>query len=128
MKKTIKRLPEAELDIMLALWSAPGPVRRSYFDQKMEEEKNWADSTILSLLSRLAAKGFIGVKKEGNRNLYWPLIQKQEYLAVENKNFLAKLHDSSLRHLVASMAETQTVSRAELEELQQLIERLKEEK
>ena len=85
MKKMIRRLPEAELDLMLVLWDAGMPVYRNYFDAALRQEKNWADSTILSLLSRLAEKGFIAVEKDGNRNRYralGPMLQVID--AIEN--------------------------------------------
>ena len=44
----MRKLPESELEIMIALWAADGPVPRNYFDKKLKERKNWADSTILS--------------------------------------------------------------------------------
>ena len=53
----MRKLPESELEIMIALWEADGPVPRNYFDRKLKERKNWADSTILSLLGRLQEKG-----------------------------------------------------------------------
>ena len=62
----IKRLPDAELEIMLLLWQAETAVPRNYFDKALKEDKNWADSTILSLLSRLMEKGFISCSKQGN--------------------------------------------------------------
>lgn len=127
MKKPIKKLPEAELDIMMALWKADGPVYRSYFDETLREEKNWADSTILSLLSRLAEKGFIAAEKEGNRNIYRPLVEKQDYVAVENSSFLGKLHGNSLRHLVASMADANKLSKADIEELEEYLHTLQKE-
>jgi len=127
MKKMIRRLPEAELDLMLVLWDAGTPVYRNYFDAALRQEKNWADSTILSLLSRLAEKGFIAVEKDGNRNRYRALVTKEEYLAVENRSFLARLHGSSLRHLVASMADEGELTRADLDDLEKLIETLKKE-
>lgn len=127
MKSTIKHLPQAEQDIMLALWNADGPVYRSYFDEALREEKNWADSTILSLLSRLTEKGFIAVEKEGNRNLYRALVPKEDYIAQENKTFLSRLHENSLRHLVASMAGSNSLTRADIDELEDLIQTLKRE-
>ena len=41
----IKRLPDAELEIMLLLWQAETAVPRNYFDKALKEDKNWADST-----------------------------------------------------------------------------------
>ncbi len=63
---------------------------RNYFDRKLKERKNWADSTILSLLGRLQEKGFLSSSKQGNRNLYVPLVSEEEYLAYEDRNFLQK--------------------------------------
>lgn len=80
---------------------------RNYFDKKLKERKNWADSTILSLLGRLQEKGFLSCSKQGNRNLYMPLVSEEEYLAYENRSFLQKLHGNSIRNLVASMVEMQ---------------------
>ena len=127
MKEPLKHLPQAEQDIMLALWAADGPVYRSYFDNALRADKNWADSTILSLLARLTEKGYIAVEKDGNRNLYRPLVSRQAYTAVENQSFLSRLHGSSLRHLVASMADANELSRADIEELEDLIRTLKKE-
>ena len=33
----LKKLPESELEIMIALWEADGPVPRNYFDKKLHD-------------------------------------------------------------------------------------------
>lgn len=73
---------------MLCLWEAEGPVPRSYFDARLRDSRGWADSTVLSLLSRLEEKGFLEVEKRGNRNIYSPLVSRQAYLDLENRSFL----------------------------------------
>ena len=123
----MKKLPESELEIMIALWEADGPVPRNYFDQKLQSTKHWADSTILSLLSRLQEKGFLSCQKQGNRNLYQPLVSEEEYLAYENRNFLQKLHGNSIRNLVAAMVKSQDVTQSDLEDLQRYLDQLKKE-
>jgi len=65
MTKKIKRLPEAELEIMMCLWDASESVQRSYFSRQFD----WADSTILTLLSRLVNRGFVTCTKKGNKNI-----------------------------------------------------------
>lgn len=127
MKSSLKHLPAAEQDVMLALWQANEPVYRNYFDKALRDDKNWADSTILSLLARLAEKGFIAIEKDGNRNRYRALVSKEEYVAQENKSFLSSLHNNSLRHMVASLADANELSRADIDELEQLILSLKKE-
>ncbi|MEF9969911.1 MAG: BlaI/MecI/CopY family transcriptional regulator [Ruthenibacterium sp.] len=121
----MKKLPEAEFEIMTALWAAKKPVLRNYFDAAFRESHNWADSTILSLLTRLIDKGFIAVKKQGNRNVYTPLVTQKDYLAFENSSFLSRMHTGSVRNLVASMAEGGTLKKQDVDELQALLDSLK---
>ena len=123
----LKKLPESELEIMIALWEADGLVPRNYFDQKLKERKNWADSTILSLLGRLQEKGFLSCSKQGNRNLYEALVSQEEYLAYENRNFLQKLHGNSIRNLVASMVDSRDLTQSDLDDLRQYLNQMKRE-
>ena len=53
MKKTISRLPDSELDIMLVLWNHEPPMGRLEIERVVNEKKKLAPTTILSLLTRL---------------------------------------------------------------------------
>ena len=52
-KKTLERLPEAELDVMLALWTHTQPVRTARLLEDLAD-KAWSLSTLKVLLGRLA--------------------------------------------------------------------------
>ena len=121
----IKRLPDAELEIMLLLWQAETAVPRNYFDKALKEEKNWADSTILGLLSRLMEKGFITCSKQGNKNFYTPLVKKEDYYAVENKSFMQKFYHNSLNQFLVSFSQSNPLSEQEICELHELLDSLK---
>ena len=121
----IRRLPDAELEIMLLLWQAETAVPRNYFDKALKEEKNWADSTILSLLSRLIDKGFIVSTKQGNKNFYTPLVKKEDYYAVENQSFMKKFYHNSLNQFLVSFSQSNPLSEQEICELHELLDSLK---
>ena len=121
----IRRLPDAELEIMLLLWQAETAVPRNYFDKALKEEKNWADSTILSLLSRLIDKGFIVSTKQGNKNFYTPLVKKEDYYAVENQRFMKKFYHNSLNQFLVSFSQSNPLSEQEICELHELLDSLK---
>ena len=121
----IKRLPDAELEIMLLLWQAEDAVPRNYFDKALKEEKNWADSTILSLLSRLTEKGFITCSKQGNKNFYTPLVKKEDYYAVENSSFMSKFYHNSLNQFLVSFSQSNPLTDDEISELHSLLDSLK---
>jgi len=122
MTKKIKRLPEAELEIMMCLWDASESVQRSYFSRQFD----WADSTILTLLSRLVNRGFVTCTKKGNKNIYTSAITREEYMKVENTNFLQKLHKGSLKHFVASLADADNLTNDDIDELENLLKELRE--
>ena len=70
MKKTINRLPDSELDIMLVLWKYEPPMTRIEIERVVNEKKALAPTTILSLLTRLE-KEFCESDKTGqNESLH----------------------------------------------------------
>lgn len=67
VKKTYQRLPESELDIMLVLWNGTPPMTRPEIEKVINTKKNLAPTTILSLLTRLEAKNFVEVTRQGKK-------------------------------------------------------------
>ena len=62
MKKRIQKLPDSELDVMIALWNGHQEMTRSEIEEFMNQKKKLAPTTILTLLSRLEKKNFVSVK------------------------------------------------------------------
>ena len=123
MTMKIKKLPETELDVMLLVWEAGGgPVTSDYLMERLKGKKTWAKTTVLNFLLRLIDKGFISSNRQGKSNLYTPIITKEEYLAVESKGFFSKMHDGSLTNLVATLYDTKSITRSDLDELKRFIE------
>ena len=124
MKNKIKKLPETELELMLCLWDAGKSVQRNYFNIQLRD-KGWSDSTILTMLARLQEKGFIASEKSGNKNIYTAVISKDEYMQVENNSFLSRLHKGSIKHFVASLADSESLTEKDINELEDLLEQLR---
>ena len=99
-----KKLSDAELDIMLAIWQSPPPVQRADLEEQLRSH-NWADTTLLTLLSKLVEKGYLSVERQGRHNLYRPLVSEADYRRWANRSFLGKMYQSSLRRMVASLVE-----------------------
>ena len=116
-----KKLSEAELDIMLAIWQAKPPVQRSYLDEQMRAAHNWAETTILTLLAKLVEKGYLSVERQGRHNLYRPLVSERDYRRWANRSFLGKMYQSSLRRMVASLVETRDLTDDDLAELERFV-------
>lgn len=113
----IKRLPDAELEVMQALWDQKEyPVSSARLMERLGG-KHWRPPTLLKLLSRLEERGFVLREKEGRGNLYRPLVEKNRYLASETRSFLTRMHAGSLPSLMAALVESgiSEADRAELE-------------
>ena len=115
-----KKLSDAELDVMLAVWQNRPPVLRSDLEEQLKSH-NWADTTVLTLLSKLVEKGYLSLERQGKRNLYTPLVSERDYRRWANRSFLGKMYQSSLRRMVASLVESSDLTDRDLQELEEFI-------
>ena len=121
----VKRLPDSELEIMMAIWSCEQPVTRMQIEEKLDREPKISATTVLSFLSRLEEKGFVTVTKEGKTNVYRARISKKEYLGEESKSILSRMYGSSLKNFVTACYDGKQVSRDEIQELQDFLDTFK---
>lgn len=115
-----KKLSDAELDVMLAVWQNRPPVLRSDLEEQLKSH-NWVDTTVLTLLSKLVEKGYLSLERQGRRNLYTPLVSERDYRRWANRSFLGKMYQSSLRRMVASLVESSDLTDRDLQELEEFI-------
>ena len=120
----IKRLPDAELEIMKELWAADEPLTRPQLEQRLAR-KSWTSTTLLALLARLESIGFVSRQKQGKGYLYAAAVTRQEYLPVESRSALGRMFGGSARNLVAALAETHALSDTDIDELAAYLEQLR---
>ena len=106
-----RRLPDAELTVMQAVWDCGAPATRAEIEARLPPE-----------LSRLAERGFVRADKAGRGALYTALVSRKEYLAGQSRSFLDKLCGGSLSVFAAALCDS-GLSREELGELRALLER-----
>ena len=127
MKKGYQRLPDSELDVMLALWQGDSYMSRAEIESIVNEKKALAPTTILSLLTRLEKKNFVEVTSQGKMNLYRPLITREEYQQNESSSVLEKLYGNSLKNFVASLYKGRKMDESQIRELNDYIKELERE-
>lgn len=74
-----KKLPDSELEIMMIIWDADSSVDCDYIMTHLDSNK-WAKTTVLNFLIRLSDRGFLSCCKEGRKNIYTPLIKRDDYV------------------------------------------------
>ena len=65
----VKRLPDSELEIMMAIWSCEQPVTRMQIEEKLDREPKISATTVLSFLSRLEERGLSRLQRGENECL-----------------------------------------------------------
>lgn len=123
MSKTIKRLPDSELEIMMIIWESGEPVTSAYVSEKLKDKKEWKITSVLTFLARLVEKGFVTSTREGKINIYSAVMGEQEYLESESKSFLEKMYGNSLTTFVSSLYKSNTINDDDLAELQKFIDK-----
>lgn len=118
----IRRLPDAELRVMQALWDCEAPASRADIESAMDKTHPMAATTILTLLSRLVERDFLTIEKTGRSNSYTPVVSRQDYLAAQSRSFLNKLCGGDIRAFAAALCDS-GLSRSEIEELCRLLEK-----
>lgn len=122
MFDSIRRLPDAELEVMNAVWDCTHPASRTEIENKLHPEHPMAVTTVLTLLQRLTDKGFLRMDKQGRANCYTPLVSKHDYLAAQSKRFVDKLCQGSMSLFAAALCDS-GLTREELDELRALLEK-----
>ena len=117
-----RNLPESELDIMLVIWNGPQAISAPAILAGLE--KPLTASALHSYLKRLEEKGFLSCTKQGKMNTYTALVTREEYQRSAGSSMLKKLYGNSITRFAAALYDGEQVDRKELEQLQQLLDRL----
>ena len=124
MKRTIQKLPESELDLMIVLWKQKNDMSRSEIEKIVNQKKTLAPTTILTLLSTLEKTGFVSVNRDGNLNKYRWLVSQEEYQQKEGKGMLEKLYGNSVKNFVAALYQGREIDDEDLKELEGFLKEL----
>lgn len=115
--RKIKRLPDAEFQIMKVVWANVPPITTNMIMEQLGNEKGWKAPTAISLLLRLVERGFLRTEKNGKERVYYPLIERDDYLQFETGNFMKMYHENSFASFVNSMYEGKNLSKNDIDEL-----------
>lgn len=120
MAERIRTLPDAELEVMQAVWACETPAKRAQIGAILDQTHPMAPTTLLTVLSRLADKGFLRIEKPGRSAEYRPLIAREDYLARQGRKFYDTLCGGSLPAFAAALCAS-GLTAEELEELRELL-------
>ncbi len=126
MCRIMKKLGEAELEIMQVVWNEDHPLTSNYILKQLQGRRKWKLSTLMTSLSRLSDKGYLSCDRSTGSNLYTFMISENEYRTKESRNFLEKLYNNSIQNMVATLYHSQELDTDDIKELRDFLNELKE--
>ena len=105
-----ERSPMTVMELVAALGDRPG----------------WAKSTTITTLRRMEDKGLVLCRTQGRTKHYSPAVSKDRAVRRETRSFLDKVYQGSVGMMVSAMAEDKALSRAEIDELYEILRRAEE--
>lgn len=121
-KRDGTRLPESELDVMLAVWRQGGRATAPEIGSALG--RPLTAGALHSYLKRLEEKGFLSCSKEGKVNRYTALIAEADYRESEGGAVLDKLYGGSLKTFAAALWDGGKLSQADVDELRAFLDAL----
>ncbi len=116
------KLTKAEEEIMQMLWDQEEPSTVAQLIGQMKGTRP-PHSTISSIIRILEKKGFVDHKAYGRTHVYFPIVEKKDYLKFSITNLISGYFKGSMNELVSFLVQENNLS---IKELSELIKKLEE--
>ncbi len=125
----LPKMSESEQEVMRAVWAMGGSATSPALHAALLQSRDWKLNTVLTFLSRLAAKGLIRVDKQGRGrpSRYTAAMTEDEYKRAETAAFLGQVHGGSVQSLMTALCGEETPDAQTLAELKDWFLRLEQE-
>lgn len=129
-KGKIAILPDSELQVMQIIWdmarenndctTITAGAMLGFAPSQIGHLKL---TTILTLINRLVAKGFVRTEKAGRANCCIPLVNEDEYRQNAASNFVETVYKNDTKSLISALLGSEKLSRGDIDEIRTLISR-----
>lgn len=94
---------------------------------ELNKKKFWDKHTVITLLSRMEKKGAVEYRRNGRAKEYYSIISQKETVLEETEQFLDRVYEGSLSLLVNSFLSSKKVSKDELDDLYEILQKAERE-
>ena len=115
-------LSDSEWKLMGRLWEDP-PKTITELTAAMRTETGWTKNTVITMLSRLEAKGAVRHDEGPRAKRYYPVVERKDAARVETENFLDKVYGGSLGLMMSAMVDSRQLTAEDIAELSAILEK-----
>ena len=106
---------------MNRLWARP-PMTIMELTAALREDTGWSKNTVITMLSRLEAKGAVRCQQGVRAKQYFPAIERQAAARAETESFLGRVYGGSLGLMMSAMVESRGLTESDIAELSAILE------
>ena len=115
----------SEWPIMELLWKQPHTLMELVY--QLAESEGWAKSTVTTMVRRMEAKGLIRYETEGRTKTFHAAVAREDVAAKETASLLSRAYQGSIGLLVSAMAQRNSLTKADIDELYEILQKAEEE-
>jgi BlaI family transcriptional regulator, penicillinase repressor len=124
MNEPRPELSDAERDVLKALWEQGERPVRELLEVFTAQGRQWAYTTLQTLLTRLVSKGYVESTKAGNALNYRANITREEFLQERLSVLAEDVCDGTTSPLMLALVEGGKLSTAEIDQLRLLLDQM----
>lgn len=110
-----------EWSIMEELWQSPKTLMELV--RTLGETEGWAKSTVTTMVRRMTDKDLIRFESDGKTKTFLAAVSREEVVAQETTSLLKRAYKGSIGLLVNAMAQRNTLSKSDIDELYAILEK-----
>ena len=110
-----------EWAIMEELWQSPKTLMELV--RTLGETEGWAKSTVTTMVRRMTDKDLIRFESDGKTKTFLAAVSREEVVAQETTSLLKRAYKGSIGLLVNAMAQRNTLSKSDIDELYAILEK-----
>lgn len=116
----MSEISHAEFEVLDALWQGY-PASAADIIERLNQQKDWHDKTVKTLINRLVKKQAISFEKEQRRYLYTPLLARETYVESQSSSLIERLFSGRVSPLIAGFAKNKNLDKDDIDELKAII-------
>ena len=115
-------LSDSEWKLMNCLWSR-SPRTITELTAALRTDTGWSKNTVITMLSRLEAKGAVRHEEGERAKRYFPVIDRRDAARAETESFLGKVYGGRLGLMVSAMVDSRQLTEADIAELSAILKK-----
>lgn len=120
----MEELTSTEERIMQILWKLKSGFVKDVINELPDPKPPY--NTVSSVIRLLEKKGYVSHKAYGKTHEYFPVVAKKDYSKRTFKDMLSNYFEGSYKSLVSFIVNEENLSKEEIQELEELIQRQKD--